>query len=195
MKLLKFAYEKVTGKTAPYYYNYSPLTIIGKPIRKFTAQVLAPNCPFNNVRILLYRMCGFKIGKGTFIGMKCYLDDMCYDLLKIGNNVTISYGVYFACHGKGQGHYPIVIDDGAYIGMRATILSKNTQKLAGGVHINKNSIVGACTLVNKDIPEGATAVGIPCRIIHAEVTSEMRCLQHDEMEILQSRSGTDNCTS
>lgn len=165
MKLLKAAYEKVTGKKAPYYYNYSILTIIGKPIRKFAAQVIAPNCPFNCIRILLYRLCGFKIGKHTFIGMKCYLDDMCYDLLKIGNNVTISYGVYFACHGKGQGHLPIVIEDEAYIGMRASVISKNADHSAEGVHINKQAVIGACTLVNRDIPEGATAVGIPCRII------------------------------
>ena len=97
------------------------------------AQVLEPNCPFNNIRILLYRLCGFKIGKHVFIGMKCYLDDMCYDLLEIGNNVTISYGVYFACHGKGQSHLPIVIEDGAYIGMRACVISKskNADELGG----------------------------------------------------------------
>ena len=132
MKLLKWAYEKKTGKAAPYYFSYSILTIIGKPIRKFVAQVLAPNCPFNNVRILLYRLCGFKIGKHTFIGMKCYLDDMCYDLLSIGSNVTISYGVYFACHGKNQGHLPITIEDGAYIGMRASIISRNAKMSSGG---------------------------------------------------------------
>lgn len=167
MKLIKKIYEKATKKTAPYYFDYSILTIIGKPIRKFVAQVLAPNCPFNNIRILLYRLCGFKIGKHVFIGMKCYLDDMCYDLLEIGNNVTISYGVYFACHGKGQSHLPIVIEDSAYIGMRACVISKskNADEIEGGVRIKRKAIVGACALVNKDIPEGATAVGVPCRII------------------------------
>lgn len=195
MNLLKVLYEKITGKRAPYYYNYSILTIIAKPIRKFVTQVLAPNCPFNIVRILLYRLCGFKIGKHTFIGMKCYLDDMCHDLLIIGNNVTISYGVYFACHGKGQGHVPIVIDDGAYIGMRANIISKNPHNLAGGVHINKKAVIGACTLVNKDIPEGATAVGIPCRIIHSLSSSEKGSLQHEELEILQPCGSANNSTS
>lgn len=34
MKILKILYEKTTGKTAPYYYDYSLATIIGKPIRK-----------------------------------------------------------------------------------------------------------------------------------------------------------------
>ena len=89
MKLLKWAYEKRTGRKAPYYYSFSILTIIGKPIRKFVAQVLAPNCPFNNLRVLLYRICGFKIGRNVFIGMKCYLDDTCYSKMLIGNNVTI----------------------------------------------------------------------------------------------------------
>ena len=134
MKLAKKIYEKRTGKPAPYYYDYSIFTIIGKPLRKFVAQVLAPNCPFNNLRICLYRLCGFQIGKGTFIGMKCYLDDMCYDLLKIGDHVTVSYGVYFACHGKNQGHYPIEIEDGAYVGMRSSIISNTSKNQAGGIN-------------------------------------------------------------
>lgn len=128
MRLLKEIYKKKMGKPAPYYYDYSLLTIISKPIRKFVSQVIAPNCPFNNLRVKIYRLCGFKIGMGTFIGMKCYLDDMCYYLIEIGSHVTISYGVYFACHGKNQGHYPIEIKDGAYIGMRSSILSKNCMK-------------------------------------------------------------------
>ena len=167
MKLIKFAYEKIKGKPAPYYFNYSILQIISKPIRKWVAQVIAPNCVFNNIRILLYRLCGFKIGKHTFIGMRCYLDDLCYDQLIIGNNVTISYGVYFACHGKNQGHYPIVIDDGAYIGMRASIISKNRNGTGNGVHIGKKSIVGSCSLVNLDVPDRTTAVGVPCRLIYS----------------------------
>lgn len=133
MKLLKWMYEKKNKKPAPYYYDYSIFTILMKPIRKWLTNTLAANCPFNCVRIWLYKICGFKIGKNVFIGMKCYLDDMCYDLISIGNNVTISYGVYLACHGKNQDHYPIVINDNAYVGMRASIISKN-----------KNSEVGGC---------------------------------------------------
>lgn len=171
MKLLKYAYEKIKGKPAPYYYNYSILTILAKPIRKWVAQVVAPNCVFNNIRILLYRLCGFKIGKHVFIGMRCYLDDLCYDKLTIGNNVTISYGTYFACHGKHQDHYPITIMDGAYIGMRASIISKNAERgIPEGVIIGKNAIIGSCSLVNRNVPDGATAVGVPCRIIEKETT-------------------------
>lgn len=126
MRLFKKIYEKATGKKAPYYYNYSIFTIINKPLRKFVTQVIAPNCP---------------------IGMKCYFDDMCYDLLKVGNNVTISYGVYFACHGKNQGHYPITIEDGAYIGMRACVISKNK---GGGVwKYSRSKCHGWCLCFNQ----------------------------------------------
>jgi len=164
MRILKWIYEKRHKKSAPYYYNYSIFTVIFKPIRKWLTNTVAANCPFNCIRIGIYRLCGFKIGKHTFIGMKCYLDDMCYNLLTIGNNAIISYGVFFACHGRNQEHLPITIDDNAYIGMRANIISKNCKK-SGGVHIGFGAIIGACTLVNQDVPDDATAVGVPCRII------------------------------
>lgn len=114
------------------------------------------------VRIGLYRMCGFKIGKGCFIGMKCYLDDLCVDKIIIGNNVTISYGVYFACHGRKQEHNMIVIKDGAYIGMRTSITARHD------IEIGEGSIIGAMALVNKSVPAGTTAVGVPCRVITSQ---------------------------
>lgn len=163
MLILKYVYEKLHNKPAPYYYNYSLLTIFKKPIRKFIVNVITPICPFNNIRVILYRICGFKIGEDCFIGMRCYFDDMCYDQMFIGNNVVISYGVYFACHGKGQIHLPITIEDGVYVGMCSRIISKN--KEGNGVIIGQNAIVGACTLINKSIPANSKAVGIPCRII------------------------------
>ena len=162
MIVAKWLYEKINHKQAPYYYDYSILKILCKPIRKFLAQVLAPYCPFNCIRILIYRICGFKIGKHCFIGMRCYLDDMCYDLLTIGNNCIISYGVFFACHGRNQRHLPITIMDGAYIGMSANIITKTPD--GKGVVIGENAVIGACTLVNKNVPSGATAVGVPCKI-------------------------------
>ncbi len=130
--------------------------------RKFFAQSVIPFIPITKLRIIGYRRCGFKIGKGTFIGMRCYLDDMCFDKMTIGNNVIISYGVYFACHGRKQGHNRIEIKDGAYIGMRASIIAPHD------VEIGERSIVGAMTLVNKSIPAGRTAVGVPCRVLGIE---------------------------
>lgn len=173
MRLLKFLYEKIKREPAPYYYNYNLLTVITKPIRKWMTNVVAANCPFNWVRVAIYRLCGFRIGRNTFIGMRCYLDDMCYDQLIIGNGCTISYGVFFACHGRNQKHRPIVIEDDVYIGMRASVISRNADKTGRGVTVGRAAVIGACTLVNRDIPCGATAVGVPCRFIeHGELVHE-----------------------
>lgn len=155
----KLKHRGVSDAEIPYYYKRSVLGEIWHLIRKGICQNIAPNCVLNPVRIWLYRMCGFKIGMGTFIGMKCYMDDLCVDKITIGNNVIISYGVYFSCHSPYQGHNKLVVEDGAYIGMRASIIAPHD------IVIGNNACVGAMSLVNKSVPAGKTAVGVPCRIL------------------------------
>jgi hypothetical protein len=50
--------------------------------------------------------------------------------------------VYLACHGKNQGHYPIKIEDGVYIGMRASIISKNSLNKSRGGGISWKEFCG-----------------------------------------------------
>lgn len=157
--LYKLSHPKVSDEDIPYWYKRTFLGEFWHIIRKGICQNIAPNCVLTPVRIGLYRLCGFKIGKGTFIGMKCYLDDLCVKEMEIGNNVTISYGVYFACHGPNQGHNRLTIKDGAYIGMRANITARHD------LVIGENAVVGAGTLVNKSVPDGATCVGVPGRVM------------------------------
>ena len=162
MKLAEF-YYRTRKKPVPYYAKYPFWLIIWKPIRKFLNVVLIPNVPFSNLRIYLYRyMVGYKIGKNVFIGMKCYLDDLEPHNIIVEDNVTISYGCYFALHGIGQKHSFIHIKKGAYIGMRATLIAG-----MNGLIIGENSIIGACSLVNKNIPQNTKAVGIPAKAIES----------------------------
>lgn len=56
-------------------------------------------------------------------------------------------------HSKGI----VIIEDGVWIGDKATILA--------GVRIGKNSIIGANSVVTKDIPENSIVGGIPAKII------------------------------
>lgn len=156
-QIYKWTHKGVKEEEIPYYWNYSLWVVLVKPIRKWFSAAFIPYLPWNTIRVLLYRMCGYKIGKRVFIGMRCYLDDMCYDLIEIEDDVIVSYGVYFACHGKRQSHHRLVIRKGAYIGMRSSILARTD------IEIGENAVVGAMSLVNKSVSANSKVVGVPCR--------------------------------
>lgn len=85
------------------------------------------------------------------------------DKVHIGQNVVISglnhnYDdptIFIADQGVKMS--PIVIDSDVWIGANATILS--------GVRIGKHVVVGAGSVVTKDIPDYSVAVGNPARVI------------------------------
>lgn len=167
-KLYKRRHPSVSEDRIPARYNMSLWGGIKIIIRKWFSAVVIPTIPFNNLRVACYRLCGYKIGGGTFIGMRCYLDDLCYENIQIGNNVTISYGVYFACHGRRQAtRYKIVIKDGAYIGMRTSIIAPHD------IEIGEKAIVGAASLVNRSVGKGEIVAGVPAKPLHKKVEIEV----------------------
>lgn len=89
-------------------------------------------------------------------------------LITIGDNVHIVSGCNFINHDGGvlilrdrhpslELTRPITIGSNVYIGINCTILP--------GVNIGDNVIVGAGSVVTKDIPSNSVAAGIPARII------------------------------
>lgn len=75
----------------------------------------------------------------------------------IGANCTLRQGVTIGNRREG-GPVPIIGDNvefGAY------------SQVLGGVRVGNNCRIGALTLVLEDLPDGATAVGIPARIVHS----------------------------
>jgi acetyltransferase-like isoleucine patch superfamily enzyme len=52
---------------------------------------------------------------------------------------------------------PTLVERGASIGSNATILC--------GVTIGEGAVVGAGSVVTRDVPEGATVVGNPARVL------------------------------
>jgi len=158
MRIARLWY-KIRGKEVPYYADYPLWLIIWKPIRKWLNVVVIPNIVSTRLRVALYRLIGFRIGKNAFIGMKCYLDDVDPALTTIEDNAVISYGTYFAVHGLDQEHTPIHIKAHAYLGMRCTVISGKK-----GITIGRNAVIGAGSLVNASVPDNAVAVGCPIRI-------------------------------
>lgn len=73
----------------------------------------------------------------------------------IGANCTLRHGVTIG-NREPDGPVPVLEDD-VELGAYAQVL--------GGVRIGRGARVGAMSVVLRDVPPGATAVGVPARII------------------------------
>ena len=110
---------------------------------------------------------GFNIHmKGlTIINYNCVILDT--SPVHIGENVFIAPGVCIACAGhpitseqRKEGiltSKPITIEDNVWIGANSTI--------CGGVTLGDGCVIGAGSVVTRDIPSNTIAVGNPCRVL------------------------------
>ncbi len=105
--------------------------------------------------------CGAKIS----IGDKCGFSGVSIvasNEVEIGNNVMVGANSLI---GDRDGHSDrlhtapskITIKDNVFIGMHCMVMK--------GVTIGENSIIGAGSIVTKDIPANCIAAGVPCRVI------------------------------
>lgn len=83
------------------------------------------------------------------------------DHVMIGPNVTISAAGHpiepNLRREAMQFNMPVRIEENVWIGAGAILLP--------GVTIGKNSVIGAGSVVTRDIPENVVAVGVPCRVL------------------------------
>ena len=113
----------------------------------------------------------------TLINYNCVILDT--SPVNIGANAFIAPGVCLACSGHAIHPHqrtkegvctskPITLEENVWIGANTVV--------CGGVTIGKGSIIGAGSVVTKDIPEGVIAVGNPCKVIR-KITEEDRINQ------------------
>ena len=107
---------------------------------------------------------GLKLGKGVEIIDTFFFDPShCY-LISIGDNCTICPGVRLIAHDASTKKFlgytklgKIDIKENCFIGDSTIILP--------GVTIGPNSIIGAGSVVTKNIPPNVVAAGNPARVL------------------------------
>lgn len=106
-----------------------------------------------------------EIGENFYANVNCVILDEAK--VKFGDNVFVAPGCGFYTAGhpfdieqRNRGlEYarPITIGNNVWIGAQVCVLP--------GVTIGDNCVIGAGSVVNRDIPSGTLAVGNPCRVI------------------------------
>lgn len=138
---------------------------------KYSTIMIGDNCTFNSHNLFNPRgvKCCILHTATDFaeieIGNNCGFSGVsivCWKKIRIGNNVMVGADT---CIGDTDDHperlgtppKPIEIKDNVFIGMHCSILK--------GVTIGENSIIGAGSVVTKDIPANCIAAGVPCKVI------------------------------
>lgn len=141
-------------------------------IKKKLLKLVAKNLPGCGLRISLLRMCGYLIGNNVYIGEDLIIIDDLGDTkldfnLRIGDRAAISPRVTFVLHTQPNesriGPYvnshkgSITIGSDAWIGTGAVILPNVT--------IGEGAVVGANSLVTRDVPSYTVVGGVPAHKI------------------------------
>ena len=91
--------------------------------------------------------------------------------------------------GKSEGAFvnpPFFCDYGSHIEVGKNFFANYNVWLGGntvvcpGVHIGSNVVIGAGSVVTKDIPDWSIAAGNPCKVIRSITEDDKRLLFHNE---------------
>jgi acetyltransferase-like isoleucine patch superfamily enzyme len=126
----------------------------------FICIYLAKYSPSLTLKVFLYRLTGATIGKNVSVGLAVVFDVFYPHLITIEDNAVIGYNSVILCHEflvRDARIGPVVIKRDVMVGANSTILA--------GVTIGEGTEVSAMSLVNKDLPPGVQAGGVPVRVL------------------------------
>ena len=121
-----------------------------------------------------------EVGKNFFANYNCTIIDVAR--VRIGDNCQMAPNV--AIYTAGHPVNPTTRNSAFEYGKEVTIgdnvwLGGNTV-VCPGVNIGNNVVIGAGSVVTKDIPDWSIAAGNPCRVIRKITEEDRRKLFHNE---------------
>ena len=128
---------------------------------------------------------GIEIHPGARLGRRVFIDHgmgvVIGETAEIGDDVTLYHGVTLGGTSWNAGKRHPTLENNVVVGAGAQVL--------GPIIVRKGAKVGSNSVVVKEVPEGATVVGIPGRIVmQKEETSEEK---HQQREKVAKKYGFD----
>jgi maltose O-acetyltransferase len=128
---------------------------------------ISPSFRFNGNNIILYQDGDIICGNDSYIGENSLIQAINGYKVKIGSNCSVSHYV----HIYTSNHYAdknfisdtkmregdVIIEDYCWIGIKTSII--------GPAIIGENSVVGANSVVNRDLPPHSISTGVPAKVI------------------------------
>ena len=132
--------------------------------------LLSPVLP-RKIRPSILRSVGCKVGKDVFVGDNVWIDAGHADMIIIEDHAHIAGGTRLLCHQRNLKGYcvgddyarlgyiikPVILKKGCLVGMESFVMP--------GVTIGEGAIVGAGSLVTKDVPAWTIATGRPAVVV------------------------------
>ncbi len=119
-------------------------------------------------------------GKNLFVNYNCTIIDVAK--VTIGDNCQLAPNV--AIYTAGHPVYPVTRNSGYEYGKAVTIGDNvwigGNSVICPGVTIASNTVIGAGSVVTRDIPAWSVAAGNPCRVIRAITEEDRRKLFRQE---------------
>jgi len=140
-----------------------------KFLKSWIFHSLAYSSPLPSWTVKFQKMRGVTIGENCHISPYVLLDLLHPELIKLGDNITISSNSmifahvnpsaneFLKKHGYPRTIKPVIIKNGAVISVGCIVIA--------GVTIGENSIVGAGSVVTQDVPDYCVVLGNPARVV------------------------------